>query len=973
MAETDQTSTAVEDLTRLFHGERSDTIHRQLTGALSDPLFEPRDGLTSNERAELAYARLRLLSGRLPSAVAITKNPRSLFALLDATAVVDTTLAAVAAIHYNLCLGTLLDYVGGQPSLQPYIDELDTLGSIGVFMATELGYGNNVKALETEAVFDPATNTFTLHTRTPQAQKYMPNTAVALPKIAIVMARLKVGDRDHGVFPFVARIRDAEGPCTGVRIVPLPEKPGLDLDNAITIFEGLRLPREAIMLGSHSHLEQDGTFRSSVGAHQRFLEAMKRVIPGKLGLTGAHLACARASVAITARYSKQRLTFAPGKAPVPIIEYQNHQRAVIGALARTYGMSFLVSRARRELDSSSGGADLALERLIAVTKVSASQAAEHVVLTCRERCGAQGMFGRNRIADYIALGHLVITSEGDNDVIALKAAQQMVLGSQYAPPLAGPRPESRLAEPEFWIWCLRTHEARLYQQLTQHATTEFEKDTGSFSLWNAVATDLLALARVHGLRMAAEELQCVLQEAAPRTRRMLQSVGAVFALQEISGDTGWYLTENILSAEEVRGIPPLIDDLCGELMASLDSLVDGYNLPPHHLRAPIADDYLHAYDYLHSSLHGASTAASGASGSRESSSQPEPQGQDDHPPQKSTARASTPALPRGSFYVDVHAPKDRWGRELDPLRDANLLDHCVKGKPTLPGSHMLEIAAEAAMGIAPDLVPIRFSKVRFHAFLRMNPDRPVRFRATVREVTGQPDDRQVTVHVLSDVVHPSGRVLRRDRLHAEATVHLAAEATRPAPPPCPLDLSSRGTLVADPYFLPAVPMTLRGAYDSTRGCWLGPTGSATELDLRHAARDSAFTRFTIPCLTIDALTRVPYPDPDDTSRIGVAVPLGYEQLDLYTSLNDIDLFQSCGNKLTLIREPADNPHPAFYLVSADGDVLIRMADPNLQAVAWVPASALRGEPVTPDQVVTSAADSRESASSGRNFAGGSHQ
>ncbi|MFJ9201040.1 acyl-CoA dehydrogenase family protein [Streptomyces flaveolus] len=257
---------------------------------------------------------------------------------------------------------------------------------------------------------------------------------------------------------------------------------------------------------------------------------MKRVVPGKLGLTGAHMACARAAVTIAGRYSTQRMTFALGKMSVPLIEHQAHRHALVGALARTYAMSLLVARARRELDACSGQATSAVERLVAATKVNASRAAEQVVLVCRERCGAQGMFSRNRIADYIAFSHLVVTSEGDND-----------MRSGYRPVTETPAASSDLRDTRFLTWCLRQRERRLHVHLGRHVTACFEKGTGRFALWNAVVGDLLALTRAHGLRMAGEELQSALDGAAAETESTLLPVSAVFALQEIAVDAHWYL------------------------------------------------------------------------------------------------------------------------------------------------------------------------------------------------------------------------------------------------------------------------------------------------------------------------------------------------------------------------------------------------------------------------------------------------
>ena len=58
--------------------------------------------------------------------------------------------------------------------MEAYIEELDSLQSIGTFLVTELGYGNNVVALQTRADYDPVTQDIVLSTPSEAARKFMP-------------------------------------------------------------------------------------------------------------------------------------------------------------------------------------------------------------------------------------------------------------------------------------------------------------------------------------------------------------------------------------------------------------------------------------------------------------------------------------------------------------------------------------------------------------------------------------------------------------------------------------------------------------------------------------------------------------------------------------------------------------------------------------------------------------------------------
>lgn len=592
--------TVVAELTSILHDGRYKEIYRDLAQHFRLPLFARRDGLTSSEYCALAYTRLRVLAHRTGPASALVKDPRRLFALQELAAMVDGTLHSLIAIHYNLCLGTILDHLDNQPELSDYVDELETISSVGVFLATEVGYGNNVMALETEAVLDESTGDFLLNTPSPAARKYMPNTAFDTPKLGIVMARLKTRGQDCGVFPFVVRIRDAAGACPGVRIVALPDKPGLALDNAITEFTNVRVPRAAVLLGSHATLSPDGEFRSTVSRHERFLHAMSRVTAGKLGVTGAHLACSRAALAIALRYSAQRLTFSPSGSPVPILSYRNQQQALIGGLTRTVAMTFLLNHARSEYLAKPSSVDPGVDRLAAVTKSLASRIAEETVLACRERCGAQGMFSNNSIADYVAVGHSVITSEGDNEVIAIKAGQEIVLGAGYQPP---EEPEIELTtgsllDPTWWLSLFRARELRRRDQALELVQRGLARGGTPFEVWNAAVVQSIGVSRAHGARIALESFLAAVERIPDDdARSLLSRLAAAYALGELDRDAGDLLTKGLLTVERARQLPEVLGALYADLAGSAKTIVDAFALPDGPLSAPIASaDYLVAYD-----------------------------------------------------------------------------------------------------------------------------------------------------------------------------------------------------------------------------------------------------------------------------------------------------------------------------------------------------------------------------------------
>ncbi|ASU79698.1 hypothetical protein CDG81_17075 [Actinopolyspora erythraea] len=598
MTRTASHNAVVRELADLLHPRPR--FHEPFRTACEDPLFAWHSGLTADERCELAYRRLRMLDQHGPGATTLVREPLRLFALQEWAAVVDPTTLSLAAIHYNLCQGTIRDLRGSGEHLEQCLDELARADSFGVFLATELAYGNNVAAMETRAVYDPESREYTLHTPGPRAVKFMPNTGLGVPKTGVVLARLISLGRDRGVFPFVVPIRDGAA-TPGVKIRALPEKPGLDLDNAVTAFDRARIPYENLLPGTHSSLAPDGRFHSDISPHQRFARAMGRVTPGKLGLAGGHVAAARAAVALTTRYSHQRRSSGK-RGRACLMDHGGHRSAVLRELARVYATTFLVHEEQRRYaehrDDVTGR-----EQRIALTKAYATWSAAHTVTVCRERCGAQGLFSVNRIPEYIGLGHVTVTSEGDNSVVAIKAAQQIVLGVDHThPPVPGVGPsDSDMLDPAWWYRLIIARKERL---IAEARKSRGESSTSSFETWSALEPLLLEIAHVSATALALETMLRALGRAeSPTARHCLHSLAGLEALDEIARSRGWYVLEGLMGEPEARNLPKALDELRDRIAPHSRELVEAFDVPQSVLRAPIgAEDYIESWSELAESV-----------------------------------------------------------------------------------------------------------------------------------------------------------------------------------------------------------------------------------------------------------------------------------------------------------------------------------------------------------------------------------
>ncbi|WP_326687416.1 MULTISPECIES: acyl-CoA dehydrogenase [unclassified Streptomyces] len=582
-------------LTEVLFDGRFDDLHSPWTELFRREIFRYRDGLSPSERSELAYERLRVVNEEIESVEDLVAATDRLVSLHEWLGVVDGTLTTLATIHYNLFLGSLLQLDPRRTvDLLPFV----RLRRYGTVLITELGYGNNAAELETTATYRPENDTFVLHTPSPGAQKFMPNTGpVGGRKSGLVAARLIVREQNCGVFLFLVPLRDDQGPLPGIRVRPLSETPGSAVDHAITSFDRVTLPRAALLAGDHAELTAEGAFRSPIGSRRRrFLRSIQRVTAGKLCLSAAALGGARASLTIAVRYGHRRHTFAPAsRSGVPLFAYRCHQTRLLGAAARAYAATFLLRETTHRCAGRNETGSAEAEVLVAATKGWITWQARDIVIECRERCGAQGLLSANRVVDLLTPIESTITAEGDNLVIWTKAAADMLTGRGYSPPAAPTARSGPLTDCALLLDLLACHE--LY--CLQHARRQLGRSSsGPMDRWNHAVNPALDLVDAYATRRAAQAfLASAVRVGDDATRSLLERVFQLFVLQRLAPHAGLLLADGHLTAEAVRDLAPAVDRVSAGLAPHALTLVEAFAVPDAILQAPIATDgYDAAYD-----------------------------------------------------------------------------------------------------------------------------------------------------------------------------------------------------------------------------------------------------------------------------------------------------------------------------------------------------------------------------------------
>ncbi|MFE9564903.1 acyl-CoA dehydrogenase [Streptomyces sp. NPDC006487] len=589
---------ATRELTHLlFDRDDRERVHGGWRRLLAGSLFPYLPDLTPAERTAVSYDRLRLVNSTVGDPTALAHDARLLAGLHEWAGFVDGGLCTLASIHYNLFIGSLLDHDRYGRDLSAFT----SMQRIGTFLCTEMAHGNDVASLQTVAVLDPTTGGFVLNTPNPGACKFMPNTSlIGGPKTAVVAARLMVDGEDQGIFLFLTPLSNEDGHLPGVTVRQLPPRTGTPVDHCLTSFDHVWLPREAMLEADHGRLDEDGTLTSSLGnRRKRFLRSVNRVTMGKLCMSAGTLGMARAALAIAVRYAHHRHVSGPKTGQrIPVVSHRSHHGRLLHSLANAYAMTFLHRAVMDRFVAHEESEREEVERMIAIAKGWITWQAREITTESRERCGAQGLFPVNRISDLPGNIEGGITAEGDNLVIWVKAAAEMLFENQ-PDPLASdtlPAGERDLTDLRF----LRDLLASVVGTWQTRARTALRQGPSGDPIgrWNESSGAALEMVSAHAGRMAADAfLDAAEQATDPATRKLLTNLCWLFLLQQLRQHTGDLLAEQRLTVQHVLGLHQTIDTVLAELAPHMMTLVDAFDLPDEFLaEVPIANaDYLDHY------------------------------------------------------------------------------------------------------------------------------------------------------------------------------------------------------------------------------------------------------------------------------------------------------------------------------------------------------------------------------------------
>ena len=190
----------VSKMSEILDGRHKD-IRNKVREILSRPQFTYVEGITGDDYREWVLDRIRVLADE---GLGVLSYPTP-YGHAD----VGTFVAAFATLgHHDLSVmtkfgvqfglfGGAIARLGTKRHHDAYLSAAGSLEIPGCFAMTETGHGSNVRDLETVATFDKTRDEFIVNTPHDLARKDYIGNAAAHGQLAVVFARLVVGDTDH--------------------------------------------------------------------------------------------------------------------------------------------------------------------------------------------------------------------------------------------------------------------------------------------------------------------------------------------------------------------------------------------------------------------------------------------------------------------------------------------------------------------------------------------------------------------------------------------------------------------------------------------------------------------------------------------------------------------------------------------------------------------------------------------------------
>jgi acyl-CoA oxidase len=224
-----------------------------------------------------------------------------------------------------------------------------------------------------------------------------------ISKVALVMARLMVDDKDHGPRFFIVPICNEREMFTGVESVRLgPRSGAAPLDFSITRFDHVLVPHTALVT---SNLEDYSLPQFPL---QAWWSEVWRIPIGTMAIAAFTISALKVISFIAGRYSMHRSLTGKGAGPIPIISFRTQQWPILHAVAVSLVMENWYTIAASQTTNESLDPRVR-HGLAVIVKTTVCRHVQRCVSEVAERCGAQGTFEHNFMARF-EVGDIFLSS-----------------------------------------------------------------------------------------------------------------------------------------------------------------------------------------------------------------------------------------------------------------------------------------------------------------------------------------------------------------------------------------------------------------------------------------------------------------------------------------------------------------------------------------------------------------------------------
>ena len=618
----DQPTFDVAAMQRLLDGDQVE-IKNKVRAILSQPAFRYYPDTDTPGLREKVLAWTRELARQdvgwlfLPKSIGGKEDLAAFMAAFETLGFHDVSLVIKFGVQFGLWGGSVLRLGTGYHH-RKYLPDTAKCDLLGCFAMTEIGHGSNVRELETTATYDPATESFVLHSPTFTAGKNYIGNAGQHGTIATVFAQLETRGERHGVHAFVVPIRDADGhPLPGVRLEDNGQKLGLNgVDNGRIWFDHVRVPRVE-MLDKFAQVAADGTYASTIkNPAARFFTTLGTLVGGRVSVGHSALSIAKVGVAIAVRYASRRRQFGADNQPETILlDYPAHQRRLLPLVANAYALDFAFKHLTKTILTTGPEEFRQVETLAAGLKAFSTWNTTHTLQTSREACGGEGYLAINRFAALKADSDIFTTFEGDNTVLMQLVAKNLL--TDFGARFKG-KSRTQLAR---WAVAQKLHALRARSPFSEFRTRDLTGGEAQLALFRfreesllvsagaklrsltaggrmtpyaaftSMQNELLALSFAHVERVVLERFNEAIRECPDASLRpMLGKLRNLFALHHLEKGRAWFLENRVITAHRSRLLTTAVDILCADLRRHAVALVDSFGVPAACLAAPIALD-----------------------------------------------------------------------------------------------------------------------------------------------------------------------------------------------------------------------------------------------------------------------------------------------------------------------------------------------------------------------------------------------